>query len=213
MKYSTLFFDLDDTLYPPGSGVWQAIGVRIDQYIHEVIGIPSEEAFPTREKLFKTYGTTLRGLHTLYGIDVHQYLDFVHDIPLKDYLESDPKLREILLSYPHKKVIFTNADRGHAQRTLKVLGLEDCFDDIIDILDVYPHCKPDIEAFEIALKKAGETDYQRCILVDDYDKNLLAARELGFYTIKPHSCTNHTIANACIATITDLPEVLDSLLR
>ncbi len=212
MTFTTLFFDLDDTLYPPRSGVWEAIGVRIDQFMHEAAGIPLENIIDTRQHLFHTYGTTMRGLHTLYGIDIHQYLKFVHDVPLADYLQPDPKLRKILMRYPQKKVIFTNADKNHAHRTLKVLGLEDCFSDIIDILDMNPHCKPDLEAFEIALHKAGETTYQRCILIDDYDKNLKAARGLGFYTIKPHSCADHSIADACISDITSLPEVLDTLL-
>ena len=41
MKFTTIFFDLDDTIYPHESGLWEAIKARISQYMHEELGIGS----------------------------------------------------------------------------------------------------------------------------------------------------------------------------
>ena len=37
MCFETLFFDLDDTLYPPTSGLWDAIGERIETFMREYV--------------------------------------------------------------------------------------------------------------------------------------------------------------------------------
>ncbi len=213
MRFTTIFFDLDDTLYPPDSGVWEAVGDRILDFMHHEVGIPLENITETRMELFNKYGTTLRGLNVNYGIDIHKYLAYVHDVPLSELIQPNPWLQEILQHIQARKFIFTNADKAHARRTLSVLGIEDCFDGMVDVLDVQPYCKPDPEAFAIALQITGESDYKQCILVDDHEQNLQVARRLGMYTIKPHSCAKTTAADACIASINELPEVLDPLLK
>lgn len=212
MTYSTLFFDLDDTLYPPSSGVWDAIGDRIDLFIHQRLGIPMEEVPALRETLYRTYGTTLRGLAITHGIDQADYLAFVHDIPLNDYLTPDEKVNTILARYPQRKVIFTNADRAHTERVLKVLMLRDSFDQIIDILDVSPYCKPMPEAFQLALNAAGMLKPQNCIMIDDAVHNLRAARSAGFFTVWVGSAQADGCCDAGVASLLDLPSVLDPLL-
>ncbi len=47
-----------------------------------------------------------------------------------------------------------------------------------------PNCKPQDEAFQIALKHAGNPDPKHCILIDDMLFNLQAAHKLGFGTIQ-----------------------------
>jgi putative hydrolase of the HAD superfamily len=212
MRYTTLFFDLDDTLYPPSSGVWDAIGVRIDQYMHERVGISMKDVPDLREQLFRTYGTTLRGLTLLYGIDAHDYLAYVHDIPLTSHLTPDSRLSPLLRRYMQRKVIFTNADRAHAQRVLRVLDLEGVFDQIIDILDVAPYCKPMPEAFALALEAVKITNPEECILLDDSPTNLRAARAAGFFTIRVGVNSPDGCCHAAVASLHDIPSILDPLL-
>jgi putative hydrolase of the HAD superfamily len=85
MRYSTLFFDLDETLYPSQSGVWDAIADRIDSYMLEILNFPAAEIHPMRSRLFKQYGTTLKGLQVVCEIDPYHYLQYVHDVPLKTF--------------------------------------------------------------------------------------------------------------------------------
>jgi putative hydrolase of the HAD superfamily len=206
-KYTTLIFDLDDTLYESSTGVWQAIRERIGLYMHVRLGLECDIIPKLRANLFSTYGTTLRGLIILYDVDPQDYLDFVHDIPMKDYLKPDDNLRRILESYPQRKIIFTNADRGHANRVLEALNLTTQFERIIDIRDMEPHCKPMIEAFQYACGMAN-VDPARAVMLDDSQPNLAAARSLGMGTIRVGSTQLSWDYDECIPRIHDLPEVL-----
>lgn len=208
MSELTLFFDLDDTLYPADSGVWQDIRNRIDLYMHSVLGIPQAEIPELRHHLFKTYGTTLRGLEATMSIDPADYLRFVHDVPLDQYLKPDAELRRVLASYTSPKFIFTNGDRPHALRVLKILGLENLFDEIIDIMALSPYCKPMPEAFDIALRRADNPQPADCVLVDDSVANLVAAHALGFQTVLIGLPNPMAPFARTIGRLADLPEVI-----
>lgn len=179
MPITTFFFDLDDTLYPPSTGLWDALKRRMERYLHERLDIPVDEIAPLREKLYTTYGTTLRGLQMTRGIDTQEYLAFVHDVPLTEFIQPDPRVRSMLENLPGRKLIFTNSDCNHANRVLSILGLENVFADIIDINAIAPYCKPQPEAFQIALRRAGNPDPRACVMLDDAPRNLVTAHTLG----------------------------------
>lgn len=210
MFISTLLIDLDDTIYPPSSGVWLEIGKRIEQYMQQRLGLPESQIHSHRVWFYNTYGTTLRGLKALYQIDEDDYLSFVHDVPLEDMLKPDPSLRTILLDLAYKKFIFTNADRNHADRVLRILNLSDCFDGIIDIKALDPYCKPLAGAYETALKIVDEVA-ERCVFIDDSTKNLAAAKQIGLKVVhvKPDKDDHHQNEYMRIASLLDLPFVLD----
>lgn len=183
MRFKSLYFDLDDTLYPPSSGLWDAIRDRMNIYMQKYIDLPLNEITAIRQGYLERYGTTLRGLQAHYDIDAEDYLAFVHDLPLEIYIRPDPELRTLLLSLPQKRWIFTNSDHNHANRVVNILGLAGCFDGVIDILAVDYACKPDISAYEKALQITGDDDMAGCAIFDDSVRNLTPARALGFYTI------------------------------
>jgi len=212
MTLKTMFLDLDDTLYPPSTGIWPAIGGRIDLYMIERLHLPADQVPALRRQLFRTYGTTLRGLVVTMNVDQVDYLDFVHDVPVERMLQPDPRLHAVLSGLPQRKVIFTNADRKHAGRVLGALQVADCIDQIIDILDITPYCKPQPDAFESALHMAGEDDPAQCVLVDDGVPNLASARRLGFHTVRVGSAEPSQEYEAGIASIHDLPDALESWL-
>jgi putative hydrolase of the HAD superfamily len=183
MSYTTLFFDLDDTLYPATAGLWPAIRDRMSEYMVERLGLPMEEVIPLRRQYFETYGTTLRGLQVHFQVDADDFLAYVHDLPLERYIQPNAGLAAILGSLPQRKWIFTNADEAHARRVLKVLGLADCFQGIADVRALHFYCKPEQEAYLRALSLAGETEAERCVLFDDSPRNLAPAAALGFTTV------------------------------
>ena len=90
MRFTTLFFDLDDTLYPASTGLWLAIKDRMNLYMLERLGLPENDIPVLREQYFKMYGTTLRGLQERHKVDKDDFLAFVHDLPLKDFLTPEP---------------------------------------------------------------------------------------------------------------------------
>jgi putative hydrolase of the HAD superfamily len=207
ISWTTLLVDLDDTVYPANSGVWDAISDRMETFMLEHLNIPQEEVQSTRKTLYHTYGTTLRGLQITRHVDERAFLQFVHDVPVEDLLVPNPALRQVLQSYPQRKVIFTNADRRHADRVLRRLEIEDCFDDIIDILVIAPYCKPMPEAFAAALKLLSIEDPAECVFIDDSLKNLAGARAVGLTTIQVGGILDPD-CHAGITCLSELPAVL-----
>ncbi|XP_042416975.1 uncharacterized protein C24B11.05-like isoform X1 [Zingiber officinale] len=137
MKYDCLLFDLDDTLYPLSSGISTECLRNIGDYMIQRLGIDPRKVPEFCCLLYKNYGTTMAGLRAIgYKFnydDYHSFLfnSFVHGRLPYEKLKPDPVLRHLLQSLPIRKVIFTNADKIHAAKVLKRLGLEDCFQGII----------------------------------------------------------------------------------
>jgi putative hydrolase of the HAD superfamily len=205
MRFTTFFFDLDETLYPHNNGLWNEIRARINAYLHEQMGFPQDQIEAVREKYFSEYGTTLRGLQAHHKVDTDEYLAFVHDIPINRYLHTDPELRNAIQGMPVRKYIFTNADTNHANRVLEAVGLQGLFDGIIDVHAIAPFCKPMPEAFELALKAAGSPDPRACVLLDDQRRITRAARRLGMYSILVGEDTPSDDADEALSHLTDLP--------
>ena len=209
MKFTTIFFDLDDTLYPASTGLWQAIKERMTIYMRDRMGFESAEIPGLREKYYLQYGTTLRGLQANHEIDVDDYLAFVHDLPLSDYIQPNPALCELIAALGTRNLIFTNADAAHARRVLKVLAVDECFENIVDVNAVAPYCKPMPESFQIAMRMAGESEPSRCVMIDDLPRTTQAAREAGLYSILFGQETPHPDANATLTNWRKLPSILN----
>jgi putative hydrolase of the HAD superfamily len=141
-----------------------------------------EEAEAKRREYYERYGTTLGGLIARHDVDVHDYLRFVHDIPVEAYLDPDPALMRMLDIIPLRKAIYTNAPSEYAQRVLEVLGVNGRFEQLIGIEEVGLRNKPYRDAFERALALL-DVEGQACIIVEDSVRNLRPAKALGLTTI------------------------------
>ncbi len=210
MRFTTIFFDLDDTLYPSSAGLWNAIKNRMTNYMRERMNIPAAEIPVLREKYYLQYGTTLHGLQRHHQIDVDDYLAYVHDLPLGGYLTPDPVQRAILASLPTRNLIFTNADIHHAERVLAALNLRDLFSAIVDVNTVAPYCKPMPESFAIAMKSAGETDPSRCVMIDDLARTTRAAKSAGIFSILFGGRAINGDANASLSDWNELKKILEA---
>ena len=174
--------DLDDTLYGAETGLWPAIGLRIERFMVEAMGLAAATVPTLRRRYFETYGTTLKGLVAEHGIDPAAYLRFVHDLPLEQYLCPAPELDAMLARLPLIKAIFTNADAAHARRVLAQLGVVHRFETIVDIEALGYRCKPEPAAYARALEMVGATAAE-CVYADDSARNLVPARALGMTTV------------------------------
>jgi putative hydrolase of the HAD superfamily len=177
-----LLLDLDETLYPPECGVLHRVDGRINAYLSERVGIPRQQVDAVRRDLRRAHGTTLRGLVLRHQVDQDEYLRFVHDCDLSDLLAPDPKLRELLGRLPPRKVVFTNAPRAHARQVLRLLRVEEVFQDVIALEDLDYLPKPDPAAYRAVLSRVG-VPASACCLVDDTRMNLLPASALGMRTV------------------------------
>ena len=183
---STLFqyilFDLDETLYPKEAGLMAALSERMLEYMTHNLGMPADDVAVKRHRYYQKYGTTLRGLMEEHHIDPEEYLTYVHDVKLQDYLAPSPPLDNMLREIPLRKAIFTNADAAHAERVLSALQVGLHFEQIIDIGATRYINKPDPLAYYRALAVLGVPG-ECCIMVEDTPRNLMPAKDLGMTTI------------------------------
>lgn len=220
----TLFFDLDDTLYASTTGVWELIRQRMGWYMQERLGMAPDVIPDLRHQYYLRYGTTLRGLQAHHQVDADDFLAYVHDIPLQDYLQPDPEVKEMLLSLSHPRWVFTNADDAHARRVLQILDLAECFCGVVDLRAMQFLCKPEEGAYRRAMALAGESDPRSCLLVDDSASNLEGAHRLGFTTVLvasnkdlPENGHRHRHSNPAvdyhIRRLLELPQAMPQLWR
>ncbi len=209
VHYTTIFFDLDDTLYPASSGLWPTLKNRMNLYMIERMGIPAEQVPLLRDQYFRKYGTTLRGLQANHQVDVEDFLAYVHDVRLRDFIQPDPVQQQVLASLGTRNVIFTNADVNHARRVVDVLEIAPYFAAVVDVNAMDPYCKPNPEAFALAMKTAGETDPSRCVMIDDLPHTTLVAKSLGMYALLFGAVSGGGSADATFSDWRSLPALLN----
>ena len=177
----TWIFDLDNTLYPSSSRLFDQVSHRIGAYIATALDVDAEEARRLQKSYFREYGTTLRGLMLKHSMDPAPFLEFVHDIDLSPIARSDA-LEAALGRLPGRKLVFTNADAPYAERVMSRLGIGHHFSGIYDIAAAEWIPKPFPEAYE-RLRTLHAIDPARAILFEDILRNLAPAAALGMATV------------------------------
>ena len=209
VRFTTVFFDLDDTLYPASSGLWPKLKERMTRYMIERMNIPEADVPRLRETYFRQYGTTLRGLQANHAVDTEEYLAYVHNVRLDEYIHPDPVQQSVLAGLPTCNLVFTNADANHARRVLHALQIEAHFADIIDINRMEPDCKPSREAFALAMRAAGENTPAKCVMIDDLPHTTRAAMEFGLFSVLFGAPTPGENADAACADWPSLTALLN----
>ena len=208
-------FDLDNSLYPASSNLFELIDLRMGEYIARLLGCDATEARRVQKGFFRSHGTTLAGLMESHGVDPHDFLDFVHDIDLAR-LSADERVVAALDRLPGRKFVFTNGDESYARRVLDRLGLANAFDGLHDIhaMDYVP--KPDPRAYAAMCARHGIRP-QTALFVEDMARNLRPAKALGMTTVwvdngsdqASHEGENHFIDYR----IADIGEWLEAITR
>jgi putative hydrolase of the HAD superfamily len=178
---TTWLFDLDDTLYPAESGLMAEIEARMTAYVMRVTGLPRQEAHRLQKDYLVEHGATLIGLMLDHGVEPGDFADAYVEIEL-DALSHDPQLVAAIAALPGRRLVFTNADRRHAERVLRRLGLEQLFDDVFHIASFDYTPKPDPRAFaRMCAEHAVEP--RATAFFEDSERNLKPAAELGMTTV------------------------------
>ncbi|ONI14656.1 hypothetical protein PRUPE_3G001100 [Prunus persica] len=240
-KYDYLLFDLDDTLYPLSSGLNLACRKNIEEFMLHHLQIEESEVPRMCLELYREYGTTMAGLKALgYEFDNDEFHSHVHGRLPYDSLKHDLVLRNLLLSMPQRKIIFTNADKAHAAQVLNRLGLEDCFEGIICFETLNPHhlepvdcrtsddqmvliertpegkanspilCKPSVEAIEAAIRIAN-VDPEKTIFFDDSARNIASGKAAGLHTVIVGSSVLVPGADHALSSIHNIKEAIPEI--
>ncbi|KAJ9544022.1 hypothetical protein OSB04_023729 [Centaurea solstitialis] len=200
-KYECLLFDMDDTLYPMSLGLNYSCRKNIEEFMLTYLKIEESQVPDMCLDLYREHGTTMAGLKGLgYEFDNDAFHGFVHGTLPYHLLKPDLVLRNLLLSMPQRKLIFTNADQAHAAQVLHRMCLEDCFEGVIcfetlnntreqpklienGIISLTRIiCKPALESFQKATIIAN-LDPKKTIFFDDSVRNIATAKAAGFHTV------------------------------
>ncbi len=181
----TWIFDLDNTLYPSTSNLFPQISARMGRFIADRFGLGDAAAHALQKQLFRSHGTTMRGLMLEHGVDPHLFMDFVHNIDLTS-LGPAAELGAALDALPGQKLVFTNGSRRHAERVLAQLGLAGHFTGIFDIADADFIPKPHPAGYRTLLDRYGVAP-ERAAMVEDMARNLAPAAALGMVTVLVHN--------------------------
>jgi len=209
--YKFIIFDLDDTLYARENGLMGEVGRRIQTWLCENMELTWDDAVVLRRKYFHQYGTTLGGLIEEHDEDAHDYLVYVHDIPLEEYIGPNLALDAMLAGIPLRHVVYTNATAEYARRVLGVLGVGDHFEDVIGIEDVGLLNKPYQEAYERVLVRL-EAWGPECIMVEDSARNLNPAKALGMTTVLVNSMPDWSVDHV-VKDVLQVGQVVSNILK
>ncbi len=174
-------FDLDNTLYPASTNLFDQIDRRIGSYIASLLEVTHDEARRRQKHWFRQYGTSLKGLMVEHAIDPDDYLSYVHDIDLTPVPPS-PMLEQALARLPGRKLVYTNASAPYAHRVLNRIGIADHFETVYDIVAAAYVPKP-VPAPYRALVARHDIDPRRACMVEDIAHNLEPAAALGMRTV------------------------------
>jgi putative hydrolase of the HAD superfamily len=176
----TWIFDLDNTLYPASSRLFEQVQARMNEYICTRLAVTLDEAAALRRKYFQEHGTTMHGLMAVNRVDPHEFMAFVHDVDLS-VVPANPDLLAALEGLSGRKLVYTNGSVPHAENLLKHLGVTHCFDDIFDIVASEFAPKPAMAPFRAFVDRYGVKP-AGALMIEDMAKNLAPAAELGMTT-------------------------------
>ncbi len=208
-------FDLDNTLYPASTRLFDLIDARMGDYIQRLLGCDAVEARRVQKDYFRNHGTTLAGLMLNHDVDPHHFLDDVHDIPL-DRVAPNQRLVEGLRRLPGRRFVFTNGNAAYAERVLTAVGIGDDIHGLIDIHACAYRPKPDAHGYALLVERF-QIDPERAVLVEDMAKNLKPAKALGMTAVWVDNGSDHGNhlhqPEAIDVTITDVADWLTEILE
>jgi putative hydrolase of the HAD superfamily len=177
----TWIFDLDDTLYPRSSGLYERMVTCVISLIQQRVGLGPDQARALHLRYYELYGTSMIGLFRHHDISPQCFLDSIHNVDLSCIGEG-ARLRPYVAALPGRRIIFTNGSRRHAERVLDQLGLADLFSEICGIESCGFVGKPARKAYDTMLA-SQRIDPARTAMFDDRSVNLKIPFRLGMKTI------------------------------
>lgn len=176
-------FDLDNTLHDATPHIFPHINRSMTAYVQQHLQLDEAAANELRVHYWQRYGATMSGLMRNHGTDPDHFLWHTHQFPELDKMVlREPRLRHVLKSLPGRKVVFSNAPQHYAHAVLKLLRVDDLFDDVIAVEHTRYRPKPDSYGFTRLMKKHSVRAAQ-CVMVEDSLENLRTAKRLGMRTV------------------------------
>jgi putative hydrolase of the HAD superfamily len=205
-------FDLDNTLHDATPHIFPHINRSMTAYVQQYLQLEEAAANDLRERYWQRYGATMTGLMRNHGTDPDHFLWHTHQFPeLHRMVLREKRLRHVLKALPGRKVVFSNAPQQYAHAVLKLLRVDDLFDDVMAVEHTRYRPKPDSFGFMRLIKKHGVRAAQ-CVMVEDSLENLHAAKKLGMRTVWVNAGNKSApYVDVKIRDVMRLPDVLHRL--
>ena len=207
-------FDLDNTLHNATPHIFPHINRSMTAYVQRHLGLDEQAASALRVDYWQRYGATLSGLMRHHDTDPDHFLWHTHQFPeLSRMVLREPRLRTALKKLPGKKLVFSNAPQHYARAVLKLLHVDDLFDDVFAIEHTRFRPKPQMAGFMRLLHKYN-LNPAHCVMVEDSSENLLTAKRLGMRTVWV-SATQRSPAyvDVKIRSVMELPRAMSRLIK
>src|ERR1035438_8211224 len=160
-------FDLDNTLHDATPHIFPHINRSMTAYLQQHLQLDEAAANELRWHYWKRYGATLTGMMRIHGTDPDHFLWHTHQFPdLPRMVLREPRLRHVLKALPGRKVVFSNAPQQYAHAVLKLLRIDDLFDDVMAVEHARYRPKPDSFGF-LRLMKRHAVRAAQCVMVED----------------------------------------------
>jgi putative hydrolase of the HAD superfamily len=165
-----------------------------------------------RIEYWQRYGATLSGMMRHHGTDPDHFLWHTHQFPdLENMVLREPRLRHVLQHLPGKKVLFSNAPQHYAHAVLKLLRIDDLFDDVMAVEHTGYRPKPHTFGF-LRLMRKHKVQAHHCVMVEDSLENLRTAKKLGMRTVWVNAGhQNEACVDVKVKHVMQLPQVLHRL--
>ena len=207
-------FDLDNTLHNATQHIFPHINRSMTAYVQQHLQLDEAGANELRVHYWQRYGATLRGLMRHHGTDPEHFLWHTHQFPELDRMVlREPRLRHVLKNLPGRKVVFSNAPQHYAHAVLKLLQVDDLFDDVMTVEHTRYRPKPDSYGF-MRLLRRHRIRAAQCVMVEDSLENLHAAKKLGMRTVWVNAGNKSApYVDMKIRDVMQLPRVLGRLIK
>jgi putative hydrolase of the HAD superfamily len=205
-------FDLDNTLHNASPHIFPHINRSMTAYVQQHLQLDEAAANELRMHYWQRYGATLSGLMRHHGTDPDHFLWHTHQFPELDKMVlREPRLRHVLKALPGRKVVFSNAPQHYAHAVLKLLRVDDLFDDVMAVEHTRYRPKPDKYGF-LRLLRQHRIRAAQCVMVEDSLENLRTAKRLCMRTVWV-SASNRSApyVDVKIRDVMQLPDALHRL--
>ncbi len=212
MSERVWLFDLDNTLHNATPHIFPHINRSMTAYLQAHLQLDEEAANALRVEYWQRYGATLSGLIKHHNTDPDHFLWHTHQFPqLSEMVLREPRLRRVLKQLPGTKIVFSNAPIHYAQAVLKLLRIEDLFDDVFAIEHSHYKPKPQSAGFRRLLRK-HRIRAEQCVMVEDSADNLQTAKRLGMRTVWVSDAVQvPSCVDVKIRDVLELPRVIHRL--
>ncbi len=205
-------FDLDNTLHNATPHIFPHINRSMTAYLQQHLQLDEAAANALRMDYWQRYGATLSGLIKHHNTDPDHFLWHTHQFPnLGEMVLREPRLRQVLKQLPGRKIVFSNAPIHYAQSVLKLLRVDDLFDDVFAIEHAHYKPKPQSAGFRRLLRK-HHIKAAQCVMVEDSVENLKTAKRLGMRTVWVNDALRvPSFVDVKIRAVLELPRVASKL--